>query len=1027
MIKNQTNHKRVVYSLSFVALLLLSGVTVASEPLEDTPALIIVENADIDEVITSITALDGSVLHILPPHALIGLLSPEAEEHIQQNADVTVHRGPVDLDKDWEEQITYAVTAWNYNYMGLSVDAGLNEPPVSPEPPPTDIEILPDISPYLVHNGYTVAMPYGAGFTDTSAYLVGSVAVGVLFLESNGTIDEDMESWTEEEKANVTAEIQNGLNWLLSEGKDAALTFVYEWHYNVPVGYEPITRPHTDDDLWEQQAMHHLGYTNPHYLVNEYTYANDLRQKYGTDWAFIIFVVDDAEDEDNAFQDGMYAYSFLGGPRMVVTYSNSIWGIANLDSIVAHETCHIFWALDQHCNSEVEQTEISGYLAGENTNSEWNGESCTETVPCIMKGETMLNTQIDVTARTQLGWKDTDSDGIFDVVDTLPDITVNHDGGGFCTGTAVVSPLPNENPFCENDISLQVITQVQYRVDQGAWIDAEAVDGTFDGPEEPFEFAVALETGEHVIEVRAQNSVGNWSSVESVDLVIEEENPLLQCEIAVSPAQANCGDDITVLMTVHNTGDAPALSVEPQLTAPDSVECVSGPQPASQGIAPGESETFAWVYTVTEVEEDAVFSFTGSATGLTEAGGTICSKDVESNTVDVYVEPLINCDVTALLYGVIEGSTITLTMEVHNTGEVLIENVVPSEVTVSFTGTAAVSCLSGPTPQPPITLEPGEMKTFEWTYASAPGIQGGEAVFTASVSGEAEGQRITSDTAKATVGIRSPAIVTTFIIATPENVSTGDTITVAMTVQNIGQAAAVDVVPSELTVSGTGTVALKSGPSRESVRVEGRTFEILVWTYTAEKEGTVTFSGTVQGVDESTGDALSVPEEKSNVVTITIAEDTDGNESTDTDGNESTDESTDTDGNESTDTDGNESTDTDGNESTDESTDTDGNTDEQDTPPEPSPTPPATDAERKKAENAIQKVKDLLKEARTTFEERQRQNRDIRLCQKLLKEVELHVQQAELYFERGNYDEAYGRALRALIKVFELLNCLNNL
>jgi hypothetical protein len=994
MKKNQTNHKRVTYSLSLVALLLISGVTVASEPvMEDFPALIVIndESVEIGAVIDIVEELNGIVLHIFPPRVIIGYLSTAAEDYLLQDSAFSVYKGPVDIaeHEDWEKETKYAVTAWNNNYMGLSVDAGLNEPPVSPEPPINDTETVPDLSPYLVDSHYDGAFPHGAGLLDTSEYLIGSVAVGVLFLESNGAIDEDTEEWTEEEEANVTSEIQNGLNWLLSQESHAHIQVVYEWHYSVPVSYEPISRDHTDDDLWEQQAMHHLGYTNSHYLVNEYFYANDLRQKYNTDWAFIIFMVDDSEDTDNAFEDAYYAYSFIGGPRMVATYSNSIWGIANLDSIVAHETCHIFWALDQHCTSEIEQDAASGYLAGENLNSEWNGESCTVTAPSLMKGEPMYNTQIEVSTRIQLGWRDSDSDGVLDILDTIPGVaaTVYKDS---CTGTARVSPLPNENPLKEGTpITLNTVIAVEYRVDQGDWTAAAAIDGNFDEPEEAFEFVFSLETiGEHTVEVKAQNSSGNWSEpeVKTVNLV---QNPFLTSEIVVSPAVVNSGDSVSVVMIVENTGDATALSVEPLLTVPDVVVTISDPEPAYSDIPAGDSVAFEWKYEVLTVEENTLLTFSGNATGHTETGAEVSSESTESNTVEVHVEPLPHTDITALLYGVIEDSTITVIMEVENAGEITLEDVTPSTVAVTSTGTASASLLTGPLPQPPLTLEPGEMKTFEWKYAASSGPQGGTAVFTATVSGKAEGDILTSDVAKATVGIGSPAIVTTFLISTPRQVQVGDILTVAMTVQNIGQSAAVDVVPSEISVSGTGEVELESGPSRPSVKVEGHSFEIILWHYIAVKEGTVTFSGSVQGVDTSTGESLSVPIQHSNTVTITRPE-----ESEEPGETEEPEEP--------------------------EQTEETGETGESESElPEPTQCPIA--------KKTIQKVKELLEKARTLLKDKESQRKDTRICKRILKEAELYLGQAQSSLQKGACEEANRRAIMALMKVYELLNCLNYL
>ena len=462
-------------------------------------------------------------------------------------------------------------------------------------------------------------------------------------------------------------------------------------------------------------------------------------------------------------------------------------------------------------------------------------------------------------------------------------------------------------------------------------------------------------------------------------------------------------------MTVHNTGDAPIHDVVPSLNVPDILEKVSGPQPESADIPAGETAIFEWVYTATA---EGTLSISGNAAGITEAGEGITSESVDSNTVEVDIEPELTSDMTALLYGVAEGNTIILNLEVSNTGETTLENVTPSDVTVTCTGTASVTYLLGPLPQPPVTMAPGTKKTFEWKYTAIPGSQGGTAVFTAHVSGEAEGVEITTDTVTATVGVESPAILTCFIITTPLKVAVGDIVTVAMTVQNLGQADAVDVVPSELSFSGTGKVKLETGPSRTSIKVEGRSFEIITWMYTAVQEGTLTFSGSAHGVDTATGKTLTVQEKKSNSITVTEPEPEDIPDSEDSDSEDAGDSDT-------GDTDTGD-------------TDT-GDSDTEDTePPTPSPTPPPdtpppSSTPCSRAAETIQKVKNLLNEARALFESRQKENRDVRICSRLLYEAELYLMQAEMHLKKGECDQASRKALTAIIKIYEVMNCLNNM
>ena len=85
------------------------------------------------------------------------------------------------------------------------------------------------------------------GKYDTSAYMIGSVAVGVIMPESTGSV----ENWTTAEQDQVTAEIQQGLarwaDWSDNndadtnlDDVDANVSFTYDIQYSVPTTYEPI-------------------------------------------------------------------------------------------------------------------------------------------------------------------------------------------------------------------------------------------------------------------------------------------------------------------------------------------------------------------------------------------------------------------------------------------------------------------------------------------------------------------------------------------------------------------------------------------------------------------------------------------------------------------------------------------------------------------------------------------------------------------------------------------------------------------
>jgi hypothetical protein len=353
------------------------------------------------------------------------------------------------------------------------------------------------------------------GYYQTSEYMTGSVAVGIVLVESDGSVDSSTEDWTDDEKQLVFSEIVAALNWWAEREPRANLSFVYDDHFSnpLPTGVEPITRRYSDQQYWIADAMGTLGYSASSYFTRVRDYNNDLRATYQTDWAFTIFVVDSSVDSDNHFSDGYFAYAYLGGPFTVMTYGNDGYGPHNMDAVAAHEIGHIFLALDQYYSAYQPCTRRSGYLGVENQNSQYG--SCVSNVSSIMRGQTWPYQAgaIDEYARGQLGWRDTDGDDILDPLDTeLPvsTTTVSQDGDSVTiNGAANIVPYPSPS---RASVTINTLTNVRYRLDAGDWRPATADDGAFDTTQETYHFTVtSLSPGLHILEVAALDSAGNAS------------------------------------------------------------------------------------------------------------------------------------------------------------------------------------------------------------------------------------------------------------------------------------------------------------------------------------------------------------------------------------------------------------------------------------------------------------------------------------------------------------------------------------
>jgi hypothetical protein len=350
----------------------------------------------------------------------------------------------------------------------------------------------------------------------------------VILPESNGSVDPNVENWTQAEMDQVTSEVIGGLNFYFTRREFLDISFYTVFNYQVPTGYEPISRSSAEEQLWISECLTAIGY--PGYPG--YPYATALRDSAGTEWANLMFIVDSSADADGMFTDGHFGYSTLGGPKIVMTYDNDGWGIANMDAVAAHELGHSFYALDEYFDAGHGCTETSGYLAYENQNSEYpNGAGgCAINVRyCIMRSQPLSVARICNYTKGQIGWPDADGDSIPDILDTYPETTLNPHSPDpdtvqtvYYTGNALATKLTNLNPYGRgNEITLNRIDKVEWRVDSGLWSDALPSDGTWDTGNEDYYFtSTPLENGPHVFEARAYHTYGNIDSTPAIDSLV---------------------------------------------------------------------------------------------------------------------------------------------------------------------------------------------------------------------------------------------------------------------------------------------------------------------------------------------------------------------------------------------------------------------------------------------------------------------------------------------------------------------------
>jgi hypothetical protein len=358
------------------------------------------------------------------------------------------------------------------------------------------------------------AAPSGAGmgapgYYQTSEYMIGHVAVGLILPESDGSHEDESEDWSEAEIAQVQAEVQDALAWWASLEPAAHLSFTIEMHAQVPIGYEPIGHGLDEEGEWVGETMTALGFENDSAFGAVRDYVNDLRDRVGSDWAFAILVVDSSADSDGRFADNYFAYAYIGGPFTVMTYDNSGYGISNMDAVVAHEIGHIFHALDQYASAGARCNYRAGYLNVQNANSLAGGD-CLSDEPSIMRGgiAPYTNRAIDDFARGQIGWQDINFNGVLDAVDASPQLSVDLEGEDddrfSFSGYAWQTPVPSPELA---DVTISRIAAVGVLVDGTTWVTATSQSGHFDAISVTFQLDIGpLDSGLHLLEIQAVNS-----------------------------------------------------------------------------------------------------------------------------------------------------------------------------------------------------------------------------------------------------------------------------------------------------------------------------------------------------------------------------------------------------------------------------------------------------------------------------------------------------------------------------------------
>ncbi len=337
------------------------------------------------------------------------------------------------------------------------------------------------------------ATPFGATPNDTAEYLLGDVLVNVVFMESDGTIDPNARDWSQQQKTDVKNKVMEGVNWwkdtLAAQNSVHELNFQFDFtNADTPIqtGYEPINNTSNTFSSWINDFFGEVGFDQTNsFSDNIRAYNNAQRVANDADWSFTIFVVNSPDTPNDTFAPGgsfSRAFAFAGGRFFIAPSGRPA-------STFTHELGHMFWARDEYAGGSTYSAK-RGYYNAQNLNAANNPAPGFVQQPSVMATGSLLQTAFDTNTNAaatleMVGWRDSDNNGIFDVLDVPLTLT----GSGAYdpltrlyrfVGSSSVQTLANQNSSgLQSDITINQVSRVQYRIDGGAWIDQSVYNASF--------------------------------------------------------------------------------------------------------------------------------------------------------------------------------------------------------------------------------------------------------------------------------------------------------------------------------------------------------------------------------------------------------------------------------------------------------------------------------------------------------------------------------------------------------------------
>lgn len=570
-------------------------------------ALVVLRTTDIDGLWTFVDRYEregARFPHVYPPDILIGDVPERLESRLAGDPAVLrlLRKGDAPGAAKTTELRTIVIDSWlgepatdelpaapggDSPYRGLVIP-----PPAAGKRPPPP---LPDGT-----SVKTYGRAFGADFYQTSEWMLGKIAVGVILPEYAGG------SYSISEMTSINEQIRGAMDFWAAQARVVVpgARFVYHLNNRVHVNFNFLAdQPRVAEEEWIPEALGEMGF---HWLPERdasypaYEYVDSIRTAFETEWGFCIFL-----PKAPSFRAEFDAYSRFGGPYIVAPSGikkDSGWLVAGhvwLTHVLIHEVGHLFWALDESCESGfcVPCHIRSGYLNIWNKNSMNRDYTCDpDHVPCCM--EIPMARACEYTL-AMMGIRDRDEDDIPDVLDThpyvgplrlgeriLPDTITTTEP--LLEGVAKCMPLVNYAAYSgvgahesfkvqerRSDVTFNSIEHVIYRIDESVDKDGNELwfygdpRGGWGGDSTLVHFSFvpdSLTGGDHVITLRAINTMGNRSNA------MEHRIPVFVKAIALHDFEAVPGYAGKVLLSFRVRGGTFGATARLFRSSPETAE-----------------------------------------------------------------------------------------------------------------------------------------------------------------------------------------------------------------------------------------------------------------------------------------------------------------------------------------------------------------------------------------------------------------------------------------------------------------------